>query len=583
MEASIPRPEYPRPDFERSHWFNLNGEWEFEFDDRNCGETERWYEGKAFARRITVPFCYQSALSGIHDPSRHEILWYRRSFRVPESFRSKRVFLNCGAVDYAAKVWLNGELAGSHRGGHVPFQMEITRFLKDEMNIIVIRAEDAYDCDQPRGKQYWRQKPDRCWYTPTSGIWQTVWLEATGESRLDQIRLTPDIDRRQVEAEFFLDGYQEGLEIGLVLTYQGMPVHSVKAAVHAKVFKLILEIKESDPVDEVHYWTPECPNLYDLDIRLYLSGELVDAVRSYFGMRKISIQGDRILLNNKPYYQKLILDQGYWPDSLLTPPSDAAIRYDIEMAKKFGFNGARKHQKIEDPRYYYWADRLGLLVWGEMPSGYQFNAMEIENISREWIEFINRDYNHPAIIAWVPFNESWGVRNILVDRNQQAFAQAMVHLIKALDGTRFVSANDGWEQVESDICGIHDYEAWGEAFAAKYADKEKLLETEAVGRLIYANGYRYQGQPVLLTEYGGIAFESQTADNWGYHGTVKDEESFLQRYRSITAAIQNTKYICGYCYTQLTDVMQEINGLLTADRKVKIDSEKIRWVNERIP
>ena len=576
----IPRPEHPRPDFERNDWLNLNGAWEFDFDDLNRGEAERWYETKELTKRITVPFCYQSEMSGVNDQSLHEIMWYRRSFRVPDSFKGKRVFLNCGAVDYSAKVWINGELAGAHQGGHVSFKMEITRFLASDWNSIVIRAEDAYQCDQPRGKQDWREKPDRCWYTATSGIWQTVWLEATGAVYLDQIRLTPDIDRRRLEAEIYLASYQEGLEVSLCSTYREMPVHSVKVSASAKVVTVILEIKEVDPVDEMHYWTPEHPNLYDLEILLYRHGELTDRVRSYFGMRKIAVNGDRILLNNKPYYQKLVLDQGYWPESLMTPPSDAAIRYDIEMTKKFGFNGARKHQKIEDPRYYYWADRLGLLVWGEMPSGYEFNAVELENLCREWFEFIKRDYNHPSIVVWVPFNESWGVRNILVDGRQQALARATYHLLKAWDGTRLVSANDGWEQVESDICGIHDYEASGEAFAVKYARRDDLMRQGATGRLIYAQGFHYQGQPVLITEYGGISFASDVPENWGYHGAVRDEADFMERYAGITGAIKQTAYICGYCYTQLTDVMQETNGLMDAQRRPKLAVDDVRRVNQ---
>ena len=286
------------------------------------------------------------------------------------------------------------------------------------------------------------------------------------------------------------------------------------------------------------------------------------------------------MLNNRPLYQKLILDQGYWPESLLTPPSDEAIRFDIEMTKKMGFNGARKHQKIEDPRYYYWADRLGLLVWGEMPSAYDFNTEEIENITREWMEFINRDYNHPCIITWVPFNESWGVRNIYTDKNQQNFALTLYHISKAIDGTRLVSTNDGWENVKSDFCAIHDYIAWGEEFAEKYCDKSILYELNTSGRMTFAQGYEYEGQPVIITEYGGIAFESPDRKAWGYHEAVKDVQGFINRYSSITDAIRKTKYIRGYCYTQLTDVMQEINGLMTADRKLKVPLDEIQKINK---
>lgn len=577
---NLVRAEYPRPDFERSEWLNLNGQWQFEFDDNNVGETKKWYTSSNFSKSITVPFCYQSKLSGIDNQELHENLWYKKEFALPENFYGKRILLNFGAVDYIAKVWVNGEFVGQHKGGHISFKMEITRFLQKGDNTIVVKAEDRYDTAQPRGKQYWKDKPDRCWYTATSGIWQTVWIETVGEVNIDRLRMTPDIDKKNVFVEIFLDKLSSGLELQAAVSYKGALVKKISAGLSDRISKLTLDIREEDYIDEMHYWTPERPNLYDIEFKLLKSGQVVDSVKSYFGMRKISLKGDFILLNNKPYYQKLILDQGYWPGSLITPPSDEVIKYDIEMTKKFGFNGARKHQKFEDPRYYYWADKLGLLVWGEMPSAYNFNVEEIENIINEWTEFINRDYNHPCIVTWVPLNESWGVRNIVSDHNQQNFARGLYYATKALDSTRLISSNDGWEMVDTtDIVGIHDYVAWGENFTQKFLNKESLLNGAAQDRMLYAEGNKYLGQPILITEYGGIAFENESKENWGYFGAVKDEESFLKRYSSITSAIRNMPYIRGYCYTQLTDVMQEVNGLLTADRKVKIDYEKIREIN----
>lgn len=582
MNSNISRTEYPRPDFERTEWLNLNGEWDFEFDDDNEGEREGWYRNKDLSGKIHVPFCYQSAMSGIHSQEMHEYMWYRKKFDLPENFSGKRIFLNFGAVDYIAKVWVNGEYVGMHKGGHTPFAFDITRFLAKTGNCIVLKAEDKYECVQPRGKQYWKEKPDRCWYVATSGIWQTVWLETTGEAAIDKIRLTPDIDRRNVLAEVFLDTFIPGMELCVKTTYKGQAVNQMSVALNDRISRITLDIKEEDDIDEVHYWTPEHPNLYDVELELVKGGAVLDKIKSYFGMRKISVEGNLILLNNRPYYQRLVLDQGYWEESLMTPPSDEAIRFDIEMTKKFGFNGARKHQKIEDPRYYYWADKLGLLVWGEMPSAYQFNAEEIENITGEWIEFINRDYNHPCIVTWVPLNESWGVRNIYKDKNQQDFGKALYHVAKAMDRTRLISVNDGWEQVDGDICGIHDYTAWGEHFTPRYSSMERLLERDAQGRMLYSDGSRYNGQPVLITEYGGIAFETESKENWGYHGAVKDHDSFFKRYASILGAIKNTPYIRGYCYTQLTDVQQEVNGLMTADRKEKVPADRVRKANHGI-
>lgn len=579
-ELLIPRPEYPRPDFQRSEWLNLNGQWQFDFDDEEVGEAAGWSNGKSFSKIIKVPFCFQCEASGINEQGLHEVMWYRRSFSVPKSFEGKRVFLNFGAVDYFAKVWINGSLIGTHRCGYVPFKFDITRFLKMEENFVVVKVEDRYDTVQPRGKQYWKEKTDRCWYTPASGIWQTVWLETAGEIAFDRIRITPDIDRRSALAEIHLDRTPINAKVKVQLSYNGEAIKEYEFSAAQRITKFTMDIKETDEIDECHYWTPETPNLYEAQFMLIKDNIEEDRVNTYFGMRKISVKGDMILLNNRPLYQKLVLDQGYWKESLITPPSDEAIKYDIEMTKKMGFNGARKHQKVEDPRYYYWADKLGLLVWGEMPSAYNFNSEEIENITSEFIEFINRDYNHPCIINWVPLNESWGVRNIISDSNQQSFGRSLYYMAKAMDGTRLVSTNDGWEQVTSDINAIHDYVARGEVFLEKYSKVDKLFEGSVDWRMLYAEGEKYEGQPVIITEYGGIAFESNAdGGNWGYGYGVKDEEDFFERYEGLLKAIKSTAYIKGYCYTQLTDVFQEVNGLMTLGRKVKVDVERIRRAN----
>lgn len=581
MHSQIPRAEFPRPDFERSEWINLNGEWEFEFDDENKGEIEGWqYENsKVFSMKILVPFCFQSRKSGINDTGMHEIMWYRRTFDIPEKFKNKKILLNFGAVDYIAKIWVNGKFAGYHKGGYVPFKFEITNLLKKKNNIIVVKVEDYYNTVQPRGKQYWKQKSDRCWYTATSGIWQTVWIEAVGDIYIEKIRMTPDIDRRCVFGELYFNKETSGAELSLDVKYKGRQVSQIKIDIQDKVSKFAFCIKEEDHVDEVHYWTPDAPNLYDVFFKISANGEILDDVKSYFGMRKISIKDGNILLNNRPIYQKLILDQGYWPESLLTPPSEEAIIYDIEMAKRMGFNGVRKHQKIEDPRYYYWADRLGLLVWAEMPSAYDFNVEEIQNIVSEWIEFINRDYNHPCIITWVPLNESWGTRNIFTDKNQQDFGLSLYYITKAFDGTRLISTNDGWENLKTDICTIHDYSAKGNELFRKYGQIEKLGKTGLEIRQLFCQGFEYECQPVMITEYGGIAFENEDIDAWGYNGEVKDENSFFERYSEITKTICSMNHVKGYCYTQLCDVMQEVNGLMTEDRKLKVSLDEIKRIN----
>lgn len=580
VRASIPRPEYPRPDFQRENWLNLNGVWEFEFDDPE-GEgalRDRIAGTAALSRKITVPFCYQSALSGIGVDETHEIVWYRRTFDVPAEFGKDRVFLNFGAVDYECEVWINGMRAGGHEGGHVPFRFDVTRILRSSGNVMAVRVRDIDDPAQPRGKQTWRGERFGCWYTPTTGIWQTVWLETSGAASLETARLTPDFDARSVHAEFCFDRVLSDMTVTAEASFLGKFVARQTVSVTECLTRMTIELPWRDELDDTFFWRPESPNLFDLSLTVSSGGAVVDSVKTYFGMRKIAVQNGLILLNNAPYAQKLILDQGYWPESLLTPPSDDAIRADIELAKSFGFNGARKHQKAEDPRFAYWADKLGFLVWTEMPSTYRFTERSMMSTIREWADIVRRDYNHPSIVTWVPINESWGVWNALSDARMQNFSSAMYRLTKALDPTRLVSSNDGWEQVESDICAIHDYEASGENFRKKIADLPRYLSGKSDWRMIYADGAKHDGEPLLLTEYGGISFAGSKPGEWGYRETVKTEEEFLDRFRSMTEAALDSGAFAGVCYTQLTDVMQEVNGLMTADRKPKVAPEKVRKI-----
>lgn len=583
---SLPRPEYPRPDFAREEWMTLNGKWEFCFDDENLGMRQGWFDGRALPGEIVVPFCYQSIASGIgQTDEKHEVLWYARSFSVPATYPGRRVLLHFGAVDYRADVWVNGTHIGSHTGGYTPFALDITHTLYGEgEHRLCVRVEDRYDPIQPRGKQNWKDKPFGCWYTAVSGIWQSVWLEPVEESHLQSVRITPDIDARQVHFEIYPTGPIHSGRLDLHITYSDAQ-NTVYSSAHSirdgsSVVKLTADLREACEVDNIHYWTPDTPNLYDVQLQLWCGDKLTDTVSCYFGMRKIDICDGVIRLNNAPCYQKLILDQGYWPDTLLTPPSDEAIRRDIELTKEMGFNGARKHQKIEDPRYYYWADRLGLLVWGELPSPYEYCSAEMEALVDTAKAFVARDYNHPSIIFWAPLNESWGIRNIVTDPAQQRFAESMYALLRALDPTRLVSTNDGWEQVKSDICAIHDYTAWTSELDPGYSNIERLAAPNGQ-RMLYADGYRYCGQPVLITEYGGIAFAADsTGENWGYNGSVEDEKQFLSRYSDITAGFRALPYVQGYCYTQLTDVFQEVNGLLDMDRNPKAAMQDIQKVNE---
>lgn len=578
---NIPKPEYPRPDFVREEWLNLNGRWDFEFDDNNIGESQKWFINHNFTKNIIVPFCFESELSGIGDTSCHDHIWYKKIFAVPEEWEGKRILIHFGAVDYIAKVWINDVFIGNHRGGHTPFTFDITDVLRwDKNEKVVIKVDDiSGDTKQARGKQTWKKEPFGCWYTRTSGIWQTVWLEPVEEKHIEKVRMTPDIDNKMLNIDVTLNEKAHGCNLKTDIYFKDVLIASNITKCVSKDLKFSVFVGSHHFEWGIMLWSPESPNLYDIKFTLLdEEGKVRDKVSSYFGMRKISVKNGKILLNNYPYYLKMILDQGYFPQSNLTAPDEEALIYDIKMVKKFGYNGVRKHQKAEEPLYLYWCDKLGLLVWGEMASFYEFNNEAANTYTKEWQEIIERDYNHPCIMAWTPFNESWGVSNILTDRAQQNYTVAIVNMIRSLDSTRLVISNDGWEHTDTDLCTIHDYKEDGDVFIKIYSEKEKVVKGAPAGKYIFAEGYNYKDQPILITEYGGIAFISD--EGWGYGKGVKDKEEFLERFKKITNAIMSIDYICGFCYTQLTDVQQEVNGLLTYDRKSKIPPEKIREINE---
>lgn len=566
MQTDIPRSEFPRPDFVREHWLSLNGPWSFSFD------------AAVFDRTILVPFCCQSPSSGIGETADHETVWYRRSFPVDaEQLTGSRLLLKFGAVDTQTDVWINGLYLGRHDGGYTPFSFDITQFVyTDRENELTLRARDGLAADRPRGKQTWTGQPFGCWYTPVTGIWQSVWLEYAGSAYLERVKCTPDVARLEALCELFTAGGSD-VQAEISARIDGWELCRQTVFCRNGYGKVLLAFPDFDLRRKELLWTPEHPNLVQLRVTLLPAEGRPDVVDTYFGMRSIACRNMRVTLNGDPYFQRLVLDQGYWPESLLTPPSDEAIRRDIELTKAMGFNGVRKHQKIEDPRYYYWADKLGLLVWGEMPSAYLFNDNAIQSTAQMLTEFLARDYNHPCIAAWVPVNESWGVRDVQTSRRQQDYCRMLLYLIKAMDPTRPVSANDGWEQIpETDLCTIHDY-ALMPTSTGKYDDLRRLLEGAAEKRFLFAEGGHWQGQPVLLTEFGGIAFDRREhKDSWGYYGRVKDENEFMTRLDPVVKYLLNCGQFSGFCYTQLTDVMQEENGVLTADRRPKVPMEMLR-------
>lgn len=567
----LPREEYPRPQFVREGWTNLNGPWDFSFE-----------EGK-YDRTILVPYACEAELSGIGETGFHDRVFYRRRFCLEELAENTRTLLHFGAVDYRCKVYLNGQHIGGHTGGHIGFTLDITHAVRAGENELQVDVwDEAADLSIPRGKQFWEEQSRSIFYTRTTGIWQTVWLETVHETHLEEVAITPDLDSTSVTFSYRTAGNPSAC-LKAEVSFKGQPVSSITLSPVRATGSFTLAL-DNEALGKWNFqedlsWSPEHPNLFDVRFTLSLDGWETDRVDSYFGVRKISIEDGRFLLNNRPYYQKLLLDQGYWPQSLLTAPDDEAFITDIRLSKEMGFNGVRKHQKIEDPRFLYHADRMGFLVWGEIAAAYVYSEDYVRRFTNEWMEEIRRDYNHPSIVAWTPLNESWGVPQIAHDRRQQQHSAAMVCLTKSLDATRPVISNDGWEHTCTDLLTVHDYASGYEELCGRYRSIDSILSSQPAGRRLFAEGFAYAGQPVLVSEFGGISFCCGEQQGWGYSSALNGED-FARRYQAVVGALLDSPTVCGFCYTQLTDVEQEINGLLTYDRKPKVKLEIIRAINE---
>ncbi|WP_425258897.1 glycoside hydrolase family 2 protein [Rubrivivax sp. RP6-9] len=581
---------YPRPQLVRPQWICLNGPWRFCHDDEQCHASPR--DVAHWPLQINVPFAPESAASGVGDTGFHSVCWYERDFDCLPA--DDRVILRFGAVDYAAQVWVNGQLATTHEGGHTPFACDITAMLEPSgRQTVSVRVEDdPRDLAKPRGKQDWQLQPHSIWYPRTTGIWQTVWLERVSRTYIAKIRWTPQVEEFAIGFELRITGdatpggaaaADEELWVDVTLRHGARVLARDRYQVVEREVDRFIVL--TDPgIDDFRnelLWSPEHPTLLDATVRLLRGSQVIDEFESYTALRSVRVLRDRFMLNGRPYLLRLVLDQGYWPDTLMTAPDDAALQRDVELAKAMGFNGVRKHQKIEDPRYLYWADRLGLLVWEEMPSAYRFTRTAIKRMVREWTEVIERDYSHPCVIVWVPFNESWGVPELTAIGKQRHAVEALYHLTKTLDSTRLVIGNDGWESSATDIIGIHDYDANVEHLRQRYGPEikvEQLFDRRRPGgRILTLDGFPHRGQPIMLTEFGGIAYADRAHTGiraWGY--TVADSEaSFSRMYAELLDTVIHTALFAGFCYTQFADTFQEANGLLYADRTPKMPIEDI--------
>ncbi|MDT5063422.1 MAG: hypothetical protein QOH63_3881 [Acidobacteriota bacterium] len=591
MEQSppnIPRPEYPRPQFVRSRWLNLNGEWEFAFDDANKGRELGWHFRLPLEKKIVVPFPYQAEASGINDRSIHENVWYARDFEIPPEWRGQNILLHFGAVDYRSIVWINGQEVGHNQGGHVPFQFNISPYLGHETNHLTLRVEDRQNPRQPRGKQSTTGRPHDIDYYCTTGIWQTVWLEPVPPIRIEDIKINTSARENLIELNVLLHAPAARWR----LEAEALDCERVVARTQEETTAATATLKLKIP--NAKLWSPASPHLYDLRIRLFDGDHLLDEITSYTGLRDVELREGRVWLNGKQTFLAMVLDQGYWPESYLAAPSDEALRADVEWTKRLGFNGARKHQKIEDPRWLYWCDQLGLLVWEEMPNAREWSSMAEERLSAEWKRAVQRDYNHPCIISWVPVNESMGFPKLRQNHpGQYAFIERMVAATRQLDPKRPVVDNDGWEHTDiTDICAIHDYTPTAALLRERYQDAAgggALPAHVWIGnKPLFVLGSRYRGQPIILSEVGGFLMippdvPPEKRDMlYKFYGSVQTSEELLAKYRDLMEGIASLRFVAGFCYTQLTDIEQEINGLLTYDRHPKVEPELIAEIHRKL-
>ena len=599
--AEQPRSEYPRPQFERQDWVNLNGQWSYTFDFVGSGMEKKLYQSKGFDGKITVPFCPESKLSGVGYTDFINHIWYQRTIQMPAAWVGKKVNLNFGAVYYNSEVYVDGKLAGRHFGGSTSFAVDITKFVADgkEHSLVVHAYSDTRTTKQPAGKQNVRKDPFECMYTRCTGIWQTVWMEPVDENALLRAQVTTDIDQSQVVVHpTFLKESNGQLTVTLKDGAKVVATKTVKAQNNSTIVL---------PVKKAKLWNPETPFLYDLTYEVKnAEGKVIDKVNSYVGMRKIHVEGNKIYLNNEPFYQRLVLDQGYYPDGIWTAPSDAALKHDIELSMEAGFNGARLHQKVFEERFHYWADKLGYITWGEAPSwGMNANDPEVaRNFITEWSEEILRDRNHPSIVTWTPMNEEWWPDRVQFPR----FVSDVYDLTKALDPTRPVCDVSGGVHIKTDIWTTHNYEQDPAKLKDIIYNGKRWFQTPneqpgiprtnvGFNRPAYNEVYDFPtyteaNMPYMLDEFGGIKWvKGQDANtgndqtqSWGYGAPPRSLEEFYTRLEGqVDALMEIADNVWGYTFTQLTDVEQEQNGVYFYDRTTKFDMKRIKAIFQKKP
>jgi len=571
--AAIPRPEYPRPEMVRTDWLNLNGGWDFALDLTDTGGEKDLIQGKGYDKKILVPFAPESPLSGIDRLDFTAAVWYKRTFTLPQNWTGRRVLIHFESCDYETTVWVNGLRVGEHSGGYTPSSFDLTSFLISGDNILVVRARDNTRSGlQPTGKQSHRLNSYSCFYRRTTGIWQTVWLEPVAQYHIEKYTVVPNLDSGEALICVYLNQAPEGGDVMLRAADDQGRLEFQATEPAAKLVPFIVKPKNPKP------WSVRAPYLYGLEIALVRQGRVEDKVAGYFGLRKIEVRGDKIYFNNQPLFLRTVLDQGFYPDGIYTAPSDEALKKDIEISLGLGFDGARLHQRVFERRFLYWADKLGYIVWGEFADwGLDLSRPEAFLLfSREWAEAMERDLMHPALIGWCPLNERW-------EENYPGMIEGIFNLTKRLDPTRLViDSSGGYHSASPDVYDSHNYDQDVPKF--KTAFDGLLLSPPDV----FVNGEKekhtpYRGQPYFVSEYGGIWWNPGQKDDkaWGYGDRPGSGEEFLDRYQKLTEALLMNPKVAGFCYTQLYDIEQEVNGLYTFDRRPKFDPAFFRRVNQQ--
>ena len=572
-----PRPEYPRPQFVREPWLNLNGRWTYTFDPGKSGMQRGFAHSEGFDDEILVPFCPESRLSGVRYVDFIEMMWYHRAIQVPADWDGKRILLHFGGVDYESEVFLDGESVGRHWGGTSSFSYDITRHVTPGQthNLVVYVRDETRSGVQPGGKQCPDYRSRRCHYTRTTGIWQTVWMEAVSPYGLQDVQIVPDLDGSRFIIVPRFHAMRRGQRLRTTLREGDDIVAQVEGPASDGVAHTL-------PIEAPRRWSPQDPFLYDLAFEVLDGDAVLDTVRSYAGLRKIHVEGNQVYLNDDPIYLRLVLDQGFYPDGVWTAPSDAALKQDIELSMRAGFNGARLHQKVFEERFHYWADRLGYLTWGESSSwGIDLkDQVSARNFLSEWREIVVRDRNHPSIVAWTPFNETHDTGD---GRQHNRLHVDAYDLTRDLDPTRPINDASGYVHVKTDLWTVHTYQQDPALL------REQLTPQDGkVMRRFPEREAEYEGQPYIVDEFGGVkwvpsAEQEYDESSWGYGDDPRTLEEFYARLEGLVGAILSFDHICGYCYTQLTDVEQEQNGIYNYDRTEKFDMERVAAIFQKRP